>query len=186
MATTRISFEEYMQLPDDGAHHELDQGELLMVPSPAPRHNFIRQRIAFKMTQFVTERKLGMVLEEMDFRLASEIVRNADVAFIAKEALRKIDLDQSPIEGAPTLAVEVLSPRNRTEDTVKKMHQYFDSGCRSVWLVYPTLRLVEIHSRIDSRPQRRDFREPETIVEDAVLLGFSISVSFVFTEPELD
>ena len=158
MATTRISFEEYTQLPDDGARRELDEGELLMVPSPAPRHNLIRQRIAFKMAQFATEQKLGIVLEEMDFRLAPETVRNADVAFLAKDALRKIDLDQSPIEGAPTLAVEVLSPRNRTEDTVKKMHQYFDAGCRSVWLVYPTLRLVEIHSRMDGRPQRRDIR----------------------------
>ena len=158
MATTRISFQEYTQLPDDGARRELDEGELLMVPSPAPRHNLIRQRIAFKMAQFATEQKLGIVLEEMDFRLAPETVRNADVAFLAKDALRKIDLDQSPIEGAPTLAVEVLSPRNRTEDTVKKMHQYFDAGCRSVWLVYPTLRLVEIHSRMDGRPQRRDIR----------------------------
>jgi len=186
MATTRISFEEYTQLPDDGARRELDEGELLMVPSPAPRHNLIRQRIAFKMAQFATEQKLGIVLEEMDFRLAPETVRNADVAFLAKDALRKIDLDQSPIEGAPTLAVEVLSPRNRTEDTVKKMHQYFDAGCRSVWLVYPTLRLVEIHSRMDGRPQRRDIREPDMIADDAGLPGFSMSVSFVFTEPELD
>ena len=129
---------------------------------------------------------MGIVLEEMDFRLAPETVRNADVAFLAKDALRKIDLDQSPIEGAPTLAVEVLSPRNRTEDTVKKMHQYFDAGCRSVWLVYPTLRLVEIHSRMDGRPQRRDIREPDMIADDAGLPGFSMSVSFVFTEPELD
>ncbi len=174
-----------MQLPDDGARHELDEGELLMVPSPAPRHNLIRQRIAFKMIQFVTERKLGIVLEEMDFRLAPEIVRNADVAFIAKVALRKIDLDQSPIEGAPTLA-EVLSPRNSTEDTVKKMHQYFDAGCRSVWLVYPALRLVEIHSRVESRPERRDIREPDMTVDNAVLPGFALSVSFVFNEPELD
>ena len=186
MATTRISFEEYTQLPDDDARRELDEGELLMVPSPAPRHNLIRQRIAFKMAQFATEQKLGIVLEEMDFRLAPETVRNADVAFLAKDALRKIDLDQSPIEGAPTLAVEVLSPRNRTEDTVKKMHQYFDAGCRSVWLVYPTLRLVEIHSRMDGRPQRRDIREPDMIADDAGLPGFSMSVSFVFTEPELD
>jgi Uma2 family endonuclease len=186
MATTRISFEEYTRLPDDGTRHELDEGELLMVPSPAPRHNLIRQRIAFKMAQFVTERKLGIVLEEMDFRLAPETVRNADVAFIAKEAMRKIDLDQSPIEGAPTLAIEVLSPGNRTEDTVKKMHQYFDAGCRSVWLVYPTLRLVEVHSRVNGRPQRRDIEEPETVVDDSVLPGLSMLVSYVFTEPELD
>jgi Uma2 family endonuclease len=186
MATTRTSFEEYMRLPDDGARHELDEGDLLMVPSPAPRHNLIRQRIAFRMTQFVTDHKLGIVLEEMDFRLAPETVRNADVAFVAKEALRNVDFDRSPIEGAPTLAVEVLSPGNRTEDTVKKVQQYFDAGCRSVWLVYPTLRLVEIHSRLNTRPERRDIRELDVIVDDAILPGFSLPVSFVLNEPELD
>jgi len=157
-----------------------------MVPSPAPRHNLIRQRIAFRMTQFVTDHKLGIVLEEMDFRLAPETVRNADVAFVAKEALRNVDFDRSPIEGAPTLAVEVLSPGNRTEDTVKKVQQYFDAGCRSVWLVYPTLRLVEIHSRLNTRPERRDIRELDVIVDDAILPGFSLPVSFVLNEPELD
>ena|SRR5436309_1481715 len=93
MATRiRISFDEYLRLPDDGHRYELSEGELLMVPSPVPQHNLIRQRIAMDLMQFVKAHDLGIILEEMDFRLGPETVRNPDVALITKEAVAKIDL----------------------------------------------------------------------------------------------
>ena len=183
MATSiRVSFDDYLRLPDDGPRYELSEGELLMVPSLAPQHNLIRQRIAMELIQFVKTHDLGIVLEEMDFRLGSEIVRNPDVAFVTKQAVVKIDLERSPIEGAPALAIEVISPRNRADDTVKKVHQYLDAGCRSVWLVYRTLRLIEIHFRANSVPQRRDIREPDEATEPGLLPGFSISLPYIFDD----
>jgi Uma2 family endonuclease len=183
MATSiRISFDEYLRLPDDGRRYELSEGELLMVPSPAPQRNLIRQRIAMDLIQFVKAHDLGIVLEEMDFRLAPETVRNPDVAFVTKDAVAKIDLERSPIEGAPALAIEVISPRNRADETVKKVHQYLDAGCRSVWLVYRTLRLVEIHFRSNSMPQRRDIREPDEVTDPGLLPGFSISLPYIFDD----
>ena len=94
--TTKLTFEEFQKLPErEGAIYELDEGELLMEPSPALRHNLIRQRIAMKLIQFVESRNLGIVVEEMDFRLSPDTVRNPDVAFITAEHLKKIDLDRS-------------------------------------------------------------------------------------------
>src|SRR5215475_12703238 len=104
---TRMTFAEYEKLPEkEGVRYELDEGTLLMEPSPALRHNLIRQRIAEHLTRFVRSHHLGIVVEEMDFRLATDTVRNPDVAFIAKEHLRNIDPDQSPVEGSPALAIE--------------------------------------------------------------------------------
>src|SRR5271169_2182994 len=98
--TTRLSFEEYASLPErEGTSYELDEGELLMEPSPALRHNLIRQRIAMRMMEFAEERGLGLVIEEMDFRLSESTVRNPDVAFIAAERAESIDLDRSPVDG---------------------------------------------------------------------------------------
>jgi Uma2 family endonuclease len=179
--STRISFDDYLRLPDGGPRYELNEGELFIVPSPAPHHNLVRQRIAMDLMQFVKAHDLGIILEEMDFRLGPETVRNPDVAFVTKEMVAKIDLERSPIEGAPALAIEVISPRNRADDTVKKVHQYLDAGCRSVWLVYRTLRLVEIHFRANSMPQRRDIREPNEI-SDPALPGFSISLPYIFDD----
>ncbi len=103
--TKLLTFEQFEQLPEqEGITYELDEGELLMEPSPALRHNLIRQRIAMHLMQFVESHGLGVIVEEMDFRLGHNTVRNPDVAFITTEHLRKIDLDRSPVDGAFALA----------------------------------------------------------------------------------
>jgi Uma2 family endonuclease len=179
--TTKLTFEEFQRLPErEGAIYELDEGELLMEPSPAVRHNLVRQRIAFKLMQFVDSKHLGIVLEEMDFRLTSDTVRNPDVAFVTAEHVRTIDLDRSPVEGAPALAVEVVSPGNSAQDMAKKTQQYLRAGCRSVWIIYPSLRLVEIHSPSGIR----QVREPGNLSDAELLPGFSISISYILDGQE--
>ena len=127
---TRLTFAEYEKLPErEGARFEFDEGTLMMEPSPALRHNLIRQRIAVQLTQFVRARQLGVVVEEMDFRLGTDTVRNPHVAFITADHLRNIDPDHSPVEGAPALAIEVISPTNLAQDTAKKVRQYLEAGC---------------------------------------------------------
>jgi Uma2 family endonuclease len=175
--TTRISFEEFQRLPEqEGKHYELDEGELLVEASPAARHNLIRQRIALKMMSFVESQDSGIVLEEMDFRLSSDTVRNPDVAFVDKEHLKKIDLDRSPIDGAPALAVEVISPANTAQDLARKTQQYLKSGTRTVWIVHPSVRMVEIHSTSGVL----QVREPDALQESALLPGFSLSLKYIF------
>jgi Uma2 family endonuclease len=176
-AITKLSFEEFQKLPErEGTIYELDEGELLMEPSPALRHNLIRQRIAMKFIAFVESRNLGVIAEEMDFRLASNTVRNPDVAFITAEHLKRIDLDRSPVDGAPALAVEVISPSNTAQDMAKKTRQYLQAGSRCVWVVYPSLRLVEIHLSSGMR----QVREPELLQAEDLLPGFSLSLSYIF------
>jgi Uma2 family endonuclease len=175
--TTKLTFEEFQNLPErEGAHYELDEGELLMEPSPALRHNLIRQRITLKLMPFVESNRLGLIAEEMDFHLAPNTVRNPDVAFVTAEHLKSIDLDRSPIDGAPALAVEVVSPSNTAQDMAKKTQQYLRSGCQVVWIVYPSLRLVEVHSAAGVR----QVREPDSLKEETLLPGFSLSLRYVF------
>jgi Uma2 family endonuclease len=180
--TTRLTFEEFQKLPErEGTIYELDEGELLMEPSPAIRHNLVRQRIAMKLMEFVDFNQLGIVLEEMDFRLSSNTVRNPDVAFVTAEHVKKIDLDRSPVDGAPALAVEVISPTNSAQDMAKKTMQYLNGGCRLVWIVYPSLRTVEIHSSSETS----HVREPELLEAGELLPGFSLSLKYIFDGPKL-
>lgn len=170
-AITKLSFEDFQKLPErEGIRYELDEGELLMEPSPTLFHNRIRDRIARKLTDFIEGQGLGEVTVEMDFRLGQSTVRNPDVAFITAEHLRRIDPNRSPVEGAPALAVEVLSKGNPAEDTAKKVRQYLRAGCRSVWLVYPGLKRVEIHSSAVVTA----FEAPEVLRDEALLPGFSL------------
>jgi Uma2 family endonuclease len=175
--TTRLTFEEFQKLPErEGTIYELDEGELLREPSPAIRHNLVRQCIALKLMQFVDSNQLGIVLEEMDFRLSSNTVRNPDVAFVTSEHVKRLDVDRSPADGAPALVVEVISPTNSAQDMAKKTQQYLTAGCRLVWTVYPSLRMVEIHSMAGTR----QVREPELLEAGDLFPEFSLSLTYIF------
>lgn len=173
-AITRLSFEEFQKLPEkEGVRYELDEGELLMEPSPTYIHNRIRDSIARRLTEFVETKGLGEVITEMDFRLQSSTVRNPDVAFVTAEHRRHIDVNRSPVDGAPALAIEVISKGNPAEDIAKKVRQYLRAGCRSVWLVYPGLKRIEIHTLAAVKA----FEAPETLTDETVLPGFSLLLS---------
>lgn len=175
--TTRLTFEEFAKLPEqEGKTFELDEGELLMNPSPTFHHNRLRDRIARRLSEFVESHPIGEITMEMDFRLGPDTVRNPDVAFVTVDHLRRIDVHRSPVDGAPALAVEVISPANSAEDTVKKIHQYLRSGCQSVWIVYPTLRLIEVHSHAGVR----NIGEPELLKDESLFPGFSLSLRYIF------
>lgn len=169
MSTTiRLTFADYERLPEkEGTRYELDEGTLLIELSPALGHNLIRQRIAEALTQLVRSHRLGVVVEAMDFRLGTDTVRNPDVAFITAVHLRDIDPDHSLVEGAPALAIEVISPTNLAQDTAKKVSQYLDAGSLAVWLVYPALRLIEIHDHDGARR----ITEPQSLQESKLFSG---------------
>jgi Uma2 family endonuclease len=185
--TTKLNFEEFRKLQDqaqDWARYELDEGDLIVTPSPTPRHNLISFKLRRALSSFTHKFALGAVTSEVDFRLSGNVVRKPDVAFIASAALSYFDLDHSPIETAPTLAIEVISETNLAQDTAKKVRQYLNAGSKAVWLVYPALRLIEIHSRAG----KRDVTHPSSLTEQELFGGqlFTLSLINLFDEnPEV-
>src|SRR5258708_12329688 len=111
--STRITFQEFENLPEqEGVRYELDEGELLMEPSPTFRHNRIRERIAKRLSEFVQTHRIGEITVEMDFRLGPDTVRNPDVAYVTLDHLPTIHIDPSPVDGPPPLTIYMVSPTN--------------------------------------------------------------------------
>lgn len=181
--TVRVSFEEFLKLQenaDDRVRYELDDGEVIVTPSPTPRHNLVSFRLRRALSDFVRKFSLGVVTSEVDFRLSPTVVRKPDVAFIGTSQMEKFDLDHTPIETSPTLAIEVISESNLAQDTTKKVRQYLHAGSLAVWLVYPALRLVEIHSREGKRDvtERGDLSEQQPFGKHT----FKLSLDALFDE----
>jgi len=176
---TKLTFDEWLQLPEkEGTTYELDEGRLLMEPSPTLAHNRVRDRSARRLADFVQTHQLGEVTVETDFRLGLDTVRNPDVAYIAAEHLKRIDPHRSPLEGGPAIAVEVVSPGNSDQDIRRKVDQYLSAGSRAVWVVYPSKRSMEIH-QLDRAWQ---VVAPDALNETAAFAGrrFSMPLSQIF------
>jgi Uma2 family endonuclease len=95
---------------------------------------------------YITQHRLGIAVTEMVFILDAErdLRRRPDVAFVSAE---KWPVGQPPPpEGdwavIPDLAVEVLSPREETRHSLKKINEYFQYGVQEVWLAIPESRMV--------------------------------------------
>lgn len=162
---TKISFEEFQKLQDaadETVRYELDEGELIVTPSPTAWHDRISYRLRRALSDFLEAHDLGVVTGEIDFRLSPNTVRRPDLAFVSNDQLDTFDLHRVPIKGAPALAVEVVSPSNLAQDMAKKVRQYLTAGSQSVWVVYPSLSLIEIHDRDGSRKVSVDDRFAET------------------------
>jgi len=169
-ATTKLTLEEFLELPEEpGKRFELDRGELIVEPSPTFRHNTIFFRIARHLQDFVRAHHLGQVTVENDFRLGRDIVRKPDVAFVRTETLNRMNVDRSPIEGVPDLAIEVVSETNLAQDMLTKVHQYLDAGAKAVWVFYPNLKVVAIH---DSQGTR-EIAAPASLQDKTVFPGQS-------------
>ena len=144
--TTRAATEEDLfRTPKDGRKYELVDGQIRVSPA-GYRHGRICVRLVLRLGAFIEERQLGHVLDSSTgFRLPGGNVRLPDVSFVAKGRLPD---DQDP-EGfaplAPDLAVEVLSPDDRSRDVLDKVGEYLQAGVRLVWVIDPKGRNAAIY-----------------------------------------
>lgn len=167
-----------MQPPVDG-RLELVRGEVVKLTFPTPIHNLTYARVWELLRSFVEEHGLGMVFPaDTGFILSREgpTLRGPDVAFITADRASRIDLRRN-IEGAPDLAVEVISPSDTISGMREKVEQYLTAGGRAVWLLDPDAVQAEVCER-GRRP--RILIAGDTIDCPELLPGFAMQVAELF------
>jgi len=174
-----VTADELFCMPEDGWRYELRAGELIRMSPPGYQHGYLASRLNVALGAYVLAHDLGDVVIEVGFRLGRDpdTVRAPDVAFVARARLPTGDLPVAYWEGAPDLAVEMISPSESAEEVRQKIDEYLRAGARLVWIVYPRLRVAEIW-RPDGSWTKVD-RDGVLSGED-VVPGFAISLAQVF------
>ena len=172
MATTTAA--QLLEAGDIG-RCELIRGELVMIVPPGGRHGELTNLMAHRLTAFVAEREAGKILAETGFVLSRDpdTVRAPDVAFL--RAGREIGVGY--IDGAPELAVEVVSPGDRPGYVREKIAEWLEAGAEAVWVVDPAARTVAVHGRMRAP---RVFEETDTLVGGVVLPGLALDLRELF------
>jgi Uma2 family endonuclease len=179
-STALMTADELLRLPRGQYRHELINGELKTMPLAGHNHGRITVRLSSPMAQFVWDNGLGEVFTaETGFKLTSnpDTVLGPDVCFIAKERVERVGSRDGYFEGPPDLAVEVLSPSERSGQVSKKVSQWLFFGAKQVWVVNPKTRTVDVHE-LDK--EAVTFSEGEVLEGGDLLPGFEIPVSRLF------
>ena len=178
MATTKLLKAEdlYEIEAEDGCTYELVRGELVRVTPPGGWHGEVSVETAWHLRTYLSDHPIGRVYTETGFILARDpdIVRGPDVAFVREERLPPQHERGGFLPLAPDLAVEVVSPWDRSAD----VHDYLEAGTRRVWVVHPQRRTVTVYY-----PDRaaRVLGEGDELDGEDVLPGFRLPVAAIFT-----
>jgi Uma2 family endonuclease len=129
-----LTYEDYAVLPDDGRRYELHEGELSVTPAPGLAHQDALGNLFVIIRQHVKARALGRVfIAPVDCILSNTTIVEPDLVYVDTATLSS--LSRRGIEGAPTLAVEVISPSTTTIDRKTKFQLYATHRVPYYWIV---------------------------------------------------
>ncbi len=173
------SYQDYLDMPDDGQRYEIYNGELVMVPAPSIKHQEISGNIEHEIRSFVRENKSGKVLyAPVDMVLDERVVLQPDIVFIAKDNLDIIT--EEHIGPAPDLIIEILSPSTGYYDLVEKKELYEQYGVKEYWIVDPKKKRVETFNLREGKYVRTQRLEGDASLTSEVLAGFEMPLAQVF------
>jgi Uma2 family endonuclease len=106
-----------------------------------------------------------------------DTLRGPDVSFVSKDRAGSLANEPQWFEGAPDLAIEILSPSDLPSEIHAKIADYLAAGSRLVWVVDPKERSVRTYRSLLA-PRRLSSKE--TLDAEDVLPGFTIAVAKIF------
>jgi Uma2 family endonuclease len=181
VATTLLTSDQFLALPEEydqngnPLHRELINGEVVSMPHAAQRHDIIRGNILGALIVYLhTNRGLGLrALPDTQFVIAANDTFVPDCCLIA---INRFSPDQHTyIQGAPELAIEVVSPSESAAYLRIKTAAYLANGSQSVWIVFPEVRSVMVYTRDSLREL-----EGDQSITDPLLPGFTSPVAAFF------
>jgi Uma2 family endonuclease len=125
----------YLSLPDKRT--ELVRGRLIVREPAGGRHGAVANLLAYRLTAHVETARAGRVYAaETGFTIGRDpdTVRAPDVAFVSAARLPATE-PAGFLDGAPDLAVEVLSHPDRPGEVLQKVADWLTAGARLVWVV---------------------------------------------------
>jgi Uma2 family endonuclease len=140
-ATTQLTAEEFLNLPDTPGKQELLDGELISLP-PAKYYHSEAARAFQKLLETAIDESRVRVFEGYQLKRGWLI---PDVS---------VSWPDQPVsewfQGAPMIAIEIVSRGNTAEEIDRKVGAYLEEGGAKVWVVYPATRSMTVFRKGDT------------------------------------
>jgi len=161
-------------MPDDEYRYELVDGEIRPMSPTGRPHGRVAARLMVRLGGLVEAQQLGESYDSSTgFRMPNGNVRSPDLAFIATSRLEGVAAD-GYLPVVPDLAVEVLSPGDRSREVFDKVGEYLDAGVQLVWVIDPVKRCA---SRYRSLTDLRTLGIDDFLDGEDVVPGFRCALS---------
>jgi Uma2 family endonuclease len=153
-AGVKLTYEDYLSLPEDGKRHELIDGEHYVTATPNRRHQAIVANLLGMIWSYLQQQPIGRVFTApFDVIFSDFDVVEPDVLYLSRERMAQIET--SPwVRGAPDLVIEIGSESTRRRDETIKRRLYERFGVSEYWVVDPEIDVIKLYRRAGDRVER--------------------------------
>jgi Uma2 family endonuclease len=136
-----LTIADYVALPEDDQHRwELLEGNLVMSPSPTPRHMIALARLHARLETQLPTGLCAVPDVDLDLELAPHdqpgTSRRPDLVVVSRDEADRVEAVGGLLRAAATvLVVEIISRGSRRTDTVIKRSEYADAGIPHYWII---------------------------------------------------
>jgi Uma2 family endonuclease len=145
-ANALLTFEEFARLPEEPGKMELLDGVVIKMPPAERRHNQLSKRLflrLFALVESLNARGMATALGEVEIEMGYRIASNPDSWLTPDVSIAHRDQPgEDYYEGAPLIAIEVISESNTAAEIDRKIAKYLAHGAREVWVAYQETRRV--------------------------------------------
>ena len=179
IAHQRLTFEEFLQLPEQKPALEYRDGVVTSKMSPKGPHGGVQAEVAFLIKLCLREHPTAQVYTELRTTWAGEasLVPDLSVYHLDRIPVKASGEVADDFDTPPDLAVEIASPGQSAREVLERARWFVDHGVRAVLLLQPRDRSARV-----VRPDGDTGRLQGDAVVDLgdVLPGFSFVVRELF------
>lgn len=174
-----LTYDDLLEMPDDGLRREVLGGELIVTPAPSIGHQRVLARLYDLLRDFSKHSGDGEVFfAPVDLRLGHFDIVQPDILYLPGSG-SKMQNAQHFVEAIPQLVVEVISPSSGGVDRIRKMALYANSGIPEYWIADPVRRSLACYALAGN-----DYQEfapnADGRVESRVLAGLVVDPAAIF------
>lgn len=138
----KLTYADYVQIPEDGCQHEIIDGEHYVNPAPNTNHQAVSRRLQFLLYTQIEQTKRGVVINApYDIQLSEHDILQPDLVVVLGH--RQHIITPTKIKGTPDVVIEILSPSSESRDRRIKRDRYQKAGVPEYWIVDPIEHTVE-------------------------------------------
>jgi Uma2 family endonuclease len=134
-------------LPEDNNRYELIGGYLLVSRAASVPHQKVIYNIVLPIGNYLAANPVGEIIITPGVIFSDYDAVIPDLVFITTERIPEVIPGGNKIEGAPDLAIEVVSPgkENSERDRLWKRQLYAQYGVGEYWVIDAWQRTIEVY-----------------------------------------
>jgi Uma2 family endonuclease len=142
--------------PEDGFLYEFDNGFAESTHPAKQEETYIFANMADKFMQTNAFQQRGRLFAETRCWTSETQMRIPDVSFYTQTQIQSM---AQKIKTVPSFVVEMISESDQAYRIEKKLREYFAAGVKTVWHIFPLLRMVRTFTSIKNEQTFTDNEE---------------------------